>query len=115
MEAYLCYNSIVMSLIQLKHMRDHNSNIEFFQPFYYLCFFLAVTFVLDDDNLVGLKSLFTSPAMILQLVMIALIIWLSETYYQVIRNMFPTKYREQMLFYKNVEEIIFMEEYEDSN
>ncbi len=53
--------------------------------------------------------------MILQLVMIALIIWLSETYYQVIRNMFPTKYREQMLFYKNVEEIIFMEEYEDSN
>ena len=47
--------------------------------------------------------------------MIALIIWLSETNYQVIRNILPTKYREQMLFYKNVEEIIFMEEYEDSN
>lgn len=28
--------------------------------------------------------------------------------------MLPTKSRESMLYYKNVEEMIFMEEYEDS-
>lgn len=115
MEAYVCYNSIVLSLLQLKRMRDHSSNIEFFQPFYYLCFFLSIVFILEDDNLIGLKSLFTSPAMVLQLVMIALTIWLSENIYSFMRNYLPTKAREQMLFYKNVEEIIFMEEYEDSN
>jgi hypothetical protein len=115
MEAYVCYNSIVLSLLQLKRMRDHTSNIEFFQPFYYLCFFLSIVFILEDDNLIGLKSLFTSPAMVLQLVMIALTIWLSENIYSFMRNYLPTNAREQMLFYKNVEEIIFMEEYEDSN
>lgn len=29
--------------------------------------------------------------------------------------MIPSKQRESMLFYKNVEEMIFMEEYEDNN
>jgi len=53
--------------------------------------------------------------MILQLVMIALIIFLQETIYKVMRNMLPTKARESMLFYKFIEEMIFMEEYEDSN
>jgi hypothetical protein len=31
------------------------------------------------------------------------------------RMMLPTKNRESLLFYKFVEEMIFMEEYEDSN
>ena len=29
--------------------------------------------------------------------------------------MVPSKQRDSMLFYKNVEEMIFMEEYEDNN
>lgn len=64
-EAHICYNSIILSLIQLKRMRDNNSNISFFQPFYYLCFFLSIIFVLEDDNLIGLRSLFQAPGMIL--------------------------------------------------
>lgn len=46
--------------------------------------------------------------------MIALCVFLQETVYKVLRQMLPTKSRESMLYYKNVEEMIFMEEYEDS-
>jgi hypothetical protein len=96
-------------------MRDFNSNITFFQPFYFLFFFLSVIFVLEDDNLIGLKSLFQSPAMVLQLFCISSLIYLQEQMYKVLRTMLPTKQRESMLYYKNVEEMIFMEEYEESN
>jgi len=96
-------------------MRDNNSNISFFQPFYYLCFFLSIIFVLEDDSLVGLSSLFQAPTMILQLVLITLLIFLQETVYKVFRNMIPSKQRDSMFFYKYVEEMIFMEEFEDNN
>jgi hypothetical protein len=69
--------------------------------------------VLEDDSLVGLSSLFQSPAMILQLVMVGLVLYLQQVVYKVMRTMLPTKARESMLYYKNVEDMIFMEEYED--
>lgn len=61
----------------------------------------------------GLSSLFQSPAMILQLVMVGLVLYLQQVVYKVMRTMLPTKARESMLYYKNVEDMIFMEEYED--
>lgn len=69
--------------------------------------------MLEDDSLVGLSSLFQSPAMILQLVMVGLVLYLQQVVYKVMRTMLPTKARESMLYYKNVEDMIFMEEYED--
>lgn len=51
--------------------------------------------------------------MILQLVMVGLVLYLQQVVYKVMRTMLPTKARESMLYYKNVEDMIFMEEYED--
>jgi hypothetical protein len=42
-----------------------------------------------------------------------LIILLLEHVFKLVRMLLPTKQRESMLYYKNVEEMIFMEEYED--
>ena len=95
-------------------MRDNDISITFFQTFYYLAFFISVIFVLEDDNLIGLRSVFQSPAMLLQLLMFCLLIILQERIFKVIRYMIPSKARDALFFYKNVEEMIFMEEYEDS-
>ena len=80
-----------------------------------MCFFLSVIFVLEDDSLIGLRSLVQTPAMLFQLLAVCLVIYLQQVLYMVARVWLPSKARESMLFYKNVEEVIYMEEYEDTN
>jgi hypothetical protein len=53
--------------------------------------------------------------MLLELIFIALILYVQEPLYKFMRMMLPTKFRESLRFYKNVEEMLFMEEYEDSD
>lgn len=52
--------------------------------------------------------------MLLQLLMLCLLVILQERIFKVIRYMVPSKARDSLFFYKNVEEMIFMEEYEDN-
>jgi len=76
---------------------------------------LSLLFVLQDEDLLGLKSVFLSPTVLLQLLFVTLVVFLQEAIYKVMRTMLPTQQRDSTEFYKHVEEIIFMEEFEDSN
>jgi hypothetical protein len=60
-------------------------------------------------------NVFTTPATLLELIFILLLIYLQEPIYKFMRMMLPTQFRESLRFYKNVEEMLFMEEYEDSD
>jgi len=96
-------------------MRDNDGHIIFFQPVYFIFLLSSVLFILQDENLVEVNQLFTCPSMLLQIIFIALIFYLQEPVYKFMRMMLPTRSRESLKFYKNVEEMLFMEEYEDSD
>jgi hypothetical protein len=96
-------------------MRDNDGFIIFFQPVYFVFFILSALFILQDEDLVGVVSLFTCPAMLLEIIFVALILYLQESVYKFMRMMLPTRFGESLRFYQNVEEMLFMEEYEDSD
>ena len=96
-------------------MRDNDGHIIFFQPLYIIFFLLSVIFILQDENLVGVRSLFVCPSMVLELVFIILVLYVQEPFYKFARITLPTRFRESLRYYKNVEEMLFMEEYEDSD
>jgi hypothetical protein len=53
--------------------------------------------------------------MVLELIFIILVLYLQEPIYKFARMTLPSRFRDSLRYYKNVEEMLFMEEYEDSD
>ena len=80
----------------------------------YAIYVLCLITVLEDKNLVGITQLFYSPHVWAYLTFVLLFVTLKHTLMTVYQVMSPWNY-EMIKCYRDIEDRIFMEEYEDAD
>ena len=78
----------------------------------YIFFFLSMITVLEDDNLVGVKALFRCPYTAAFIIFLFLFVALKHFILLVRAVVLPWNFKQSMR-YQEIEDRIFMEEYED--
>lgn len=74
---------------------------------------LMLAFIFEDQDLVGIKELVSTPSMILTFFFTVGLLEFKHRCSQVVRMLLPTSGRASMEFYEKIEDRIFLEEYED--
>lgn len=76
---------------------------------------LGIIFILDDEYLIGLKQFTGSPIALIYLLFVCLFCMLRNQVFDVFRKLSWLTTRKRFDFYVDIEDRLFLEEYEDPN
>ena len=76
---------------------------------------VGIAMIFDDDGLIGTSQLFTCPLMLYQLTFQILMLCLRNTMTEIISKLLIKRYSGLVEYYKDLEERLSFEEYEDPN
>ena len=111
-QSHIILNNILLSIINIYRSRSIKSNVMIFTVSNYLFFLFSLITVLEDENLSGFSALFRSGHAIFCMIFLLLYCTLKQFIRLVIEITLPWNYRIEMR-YKTIEDLIFMEEYEN--
>ena len=112
MQSNLILNAISLSMINIFRARGVRNFVLIFSLSNYIFFFLSMITVLEDDNLVGVKALFRCPYTAAFIIFLFLFVALKHFILLVRAVVLPWNFKQSMR-YQEIEDRIFMEEYED--
>ena len=78
----------------------------------FMIFFTSLAFALEDENMAGLNSLFNSPNSVGCMIFFVLVLYFKQQC-RLIYCYTISKESKQLQRYQNIEEKLFMEEFED--
>ena len=111
-QSNLILNAISLSMINIFRARGVRNFVLIFSLSNYIFFFLSMITVLEDDNLVGVKALFRCPYTAAFIIFLFLFVALKHFILLVRAVVLPWNFKQSMR-YQEIEDRIFMEEYED--
>ena len=105
-------NAISLEIINIYRVRAVRSSIIIFSISNYIFFFLSLITVLEDENLTGIYALSRCPHALSFIVFLFLCVTLKHYVLLIRAVVLPWNFRK-MQRYQEIEDRIFMEEYED--
>ena len=111
-QAYLILNSVLLSIININRIANVKSNIMVFLASNYIFFIFSLITILEDEQLLGFKTLISAPHLMLSILFLFLLVSV-KTFIRLVRDIVLPWNRRIEMRYQYIEDRIFMEEYED--
>jgi hypothetical protein len=94
-------------------LTNHGESVHYFLVIFFVLNILGIIFILDDEYLIGLKQFTGCPIILLYLLFTLLYCILRNYCFDVLRKLAWRRSRERFEFYTDIEDRLFLEEYED--
>lgn len=111
-QSHRILNAISLSMINIFRARGVRNVVLIFSLSNYFFFFLSMITVLEDDQLVGVKALFRCPYYAAFIIFLFLFVALKHFILLVRAVVLPWNFKQSQR-YQEIEDRIYMEEYED--
>jgi len=114
-EAYNCYQVILMQFIFLRYFRNTNIHVLYMQSLQVIIVFIGISLIFDDERLIGVSQMFTCPALCMILLFQILLLELRNFICMVCSKLVFSRFANLIDWYIDIEERLAFEEYEDIN
>lgn len=112
-ESYNCYQVILMQIIFFYYFKNTNVQVAYAMSFLMILTIIGCAMIFDDDGLVGTTTLFTTPNLLLTLLLQILLLSFRNHFIDVMSKLVIRRYADLYDWYADIEDRLSYEEYED--
>ena len=112
-ECYNCYQVILMQIIFYYYFKNTKVQVDFAMTCILATTLFGCVMIFDDDGLVGTMTLFTTPSLLLTLLLQTLILSFRNSLVDVLAKLVFRRYADLHDWYADIEDRLCLEEYED--
>jgi hypothetical protein len=113
--AFNCYRVILMELIFFYYFKGTNVQLTYSITSLTMLTIVGCGMIFDDENLIGVTQLFTTPCLLLTLVLQIMILSLKNYATDCCSKLLIKRYADLHDWYADIEDRLSFEEYEDPN
>lgn len=111
--SFNCYQVLLMQTIFLYYFKMTNVQVSYSISFLTVLTLIGCGLIFDDENLIGVTQLFTTPCLILTLLWQILVLSLRNTIIDILSKLLIRRYADLHDWYADIEDRLSYEEYED--
>ena len=112
-ECYNCYQVILMQIIFYYYFKNTKVQVDFAMTCILATTLFGCVMIFDVDGLVGTMTLFTTPSLLLTLLLQTLILSFRNSLVDVLAKLVFRRYADLHDWYADIEDRLCLEEYED--